>query len=153
MIFNTNICFYRTASPIPKTDNASTSATNSSFVPLLASTKQEVQEHEEVEFLDDTANDTSVQFLSNKGGKHEDDGNDFEDSNQDLTGNFNYDLINCNNDFRSNLILKSVILGDETHDTDFDMTPGPSNLDDTTEQVPQGKISFCFQKCNRGIHI
>lgn len=34
--------------------------------------------------------------------------------------------------------------GDETHDTDLDMTAGPSNADDTTEQVPQGKISFFF---------
>lgn len=82
---NLNVWFYRTASPVLKTDNASASATNNSFVPL-ANPKQEVQEHDEVEFLDETTNDPLVQFMSSKGAKHEDDGNDFEDSNQELTG-------------------------------------------------------------------
>lgn len=75
----------RVGSPVPKTEIASASATNNSFVPLT-NPKQEVQEQEEVEFLDDTTNDPLVQFITGKQGKSEDGGNDFEDSNQELTG-------------------------------------------------------------------
>ncbi|KAK6629157.1 hypothetical protein RUM43_002974 [Polyplax serrata] len=104
----------RVSSPQPKTDNTSTSATNNSFVPI-ANPKQEIHEQDDVEFLDDGTNDPLVHFITGKQTKQEEEGNEFDDPNQEMTG-------------------------DETHDGELDMTAGPSNPDDTTEQVPQGRI-------------
>lgn len=79
--------YYRVSSPQPKTDNTSTSATNNSFVPI-ANPKQEIQEQEEVEFLDDTTNDPLVHFITGKQAKQEEEGNEFDDPNQEMTGMF-----------------------------------------------------------------
>lgn len=82
---NNGISLYcRVSSPQPKTENTSTSATSNSFVPL-PNPKQEVQDQDEVEFLDDTASDPLVQFITGKQTKQETT-NEFEDSNQDMTG-------------------------------------------------------------------
>lgn len=39
-----------------------------------------------------------------------------------------------------------MISGDGAQDNDFDMSAGPSNPDESTDQVPQGKLNFydCF---------
>ncbi|EEB11767.1 modifier of mdg4, putative [Pediculus humanus corporis] len=100
----------RISSPQPKTETTSTSATNNTFVPLP---KQEIEE--QVEFLDDTTTDPLVHFITGKQTKQEEDGNEFEDPNQEMTG-------------------------DETHE-DLEMTAGPS---EETEQVPQGRILFFY---------
>ena len=92
--------FIRISSPQPKTETTSTSATNNTFVPLP---KQEIEE--QVEFLDDTTTDPLVHFITGKQTKQEEDGNEFEDPNQEMTGMLN-ELI----DFFQILILSCLVL-------------------------------------------
>ncbi|EEB15980.1 hypothetical protein Phum_PHUM397850 [Pediculus humanus corporis] len=40
------------------------------------------------------------------------------------------------------VIYHKYLHGDGSHENDFDMNAGPSNPDDATEQVPQGKLTF-----------
>lgn len=38
-----------------------------------------------------------------------------------------------------------LFVGDGSHETEFDMNAGPSNPDESTDQVPQGKLTFWSQ--------
>lgn len=112
----------RRSSPPPKTETVMPSASSStSAQPFpLANPKQEMPDPEEIQLIDDNdeTNDPLVQLISGQGTKQEHDQQDFDDSNFDNT-------------------LEDT--GDGSHETDFDMTAGPSgNPDESTDQVPQG---------------
>jgi len=116
----------RRSSPPPKTETVMPSASSStSAQPFpLANPKQEMPDPEEIQLIDDNdeTNDPLVQLISGQGTKQEHDQQDFDDSNFDNT-------------------LEDT--GDGSHETDFDMSAGPSgNPDESTDQVPQGKLKF-----------
>ncbi|KAL0280112.1 UNVERIFIED_CONTAM: hypothetical protein PYX00_001501 [Menopon gallinae] len=108
----------RRATPPPKTESVMPSSSSSAQPFPLANPKQEMPEPEEIHLIDDNeeVNDPLVQLIAGQ-GKQETDQQDFDDSNFDNT-------------------LEDT--GDGTHDTDFDITAGPSNPDETTDQIPQG---------------
>ncbi|KAK6627052.1 hypothetical protein RUM44_009529 [Polyplax serrata] len=117
----------RRATSPPKTESVMPSPSSSSAQPFpLANPKQEMPDPEEIQLIDenDETNDPLVQLIAGQGTKQEQDQQEFDDSNFDNT-------------------LDDA--GDGSHETEFDMNAGPSNPDESTDQVPQGKLTFWSQ--------
>lgn len=111
---------------------------SSSALPIpLANPKQEIPE-EAVELLENQEEGDALSQLLENAPKQEHEQQEFDDSNfentlDDTGKGFTFDP--------DSGIPCFIFPGDGTQENDFDMSAGPSNPDESTDQVPQGKLN------------